>query len=64
MADRKSTRLRHIVAKSPEELESAVESLPFKVEIKGNPVFDRENWYVFFTIADSVPDDFGSVDLT
>lgn len=54
MTELQSTRLRFIKAPSLEILMSAVESLPYKVEIKGSPVKDGDAWVVFFTIPESV----------
>lgn len=59
----KQTRLRYILASSLDELELAVNSLPFKIEIKGNPVNTGKKWVLFFIIPDSV-DKFDSIDLT
>jgi hypothetical protein len=46
-----STRLRFLGAKKPEVLSKAIESLPFKVEIKSIQ-FDNKNWFCFFVIPD------------
>lgn len=57
----KTTRLRFIKAESPFDLINAVESLDFKVEIKGAPIRDKNGWVLFFVIPDNV--NFKSVDL-
>ena len=58
----RSTRLRYIKASSLDVLSSAVDGLPFKVEIKGNPVKDGRAWVIWFVIPDEHK--FNSVDLT
>ena len=49
----KSTRLRFIVSKTASGLSDAVSLLPFKVEIKGAPVFSNKKWYLWFVIPDN-----------
>jgi hypothetical protein len=52
----RSTRLRFIAAKQAEVVSALVSSLPFKVELKGNPVrSDDGYWYSWFVIPDIVP---------
>ena len=58
----KSTRLRFLSAGTPDELSEGVSALPFKVEIKGQPVYQGSRWHVFFVIPDNV-EDFGNVNL-
>jgi len=63
MSEIKSTRLRHIVAKTPEEIESVVNNLPFKIEIKGAPQKQGASWFLWFVIPDNIAK-FESIDLT
>lgn len=58
-----STRLRFISAKAAADLSVAVSSLPFKVEIKGAPVFDGTKWFLWFIIPDEVDSKFQNVEL-
>jgi len=58
----KSTRLRYISTSSAVELSAAVNAFPFKVEIKGGPVYDGKRWYLWFVIPDHVKE-FLSTDL-
>ena len=54
MAEVKSTRLRSIQTKTIDTLEMAVESLPFKIEIKGSPYLAGNGyWCVHFVIPDN-----------
>lgn len=55
------TRLRYIAAKTLEDLELAINALPVKIEIKGNPVRDKTGWVIFFVPPDSA--DIISLDL-
>ena len=57
-----STRLKYIAAKNFDVLTRAVEALPFKVEIKGNPVLYGKKWVIYFVIPDWI--NWESVDLT
>lgn len=61
--DVKNTRLRFIAAKTAGEISLAVSSLPFKVEIKGNPVFDGKRWILWFVIPDNVQE-FRNIEFT
>ena len=47
------THLRHIIASDAELLERTLESLPFKVEIKGGPILNEGDWWLWFTIDES-----------
>lgn len=46
------TRLRFVYAKDPKGLVAFCEALPFKVEIKGNPVLQGKYWYLFFILPE------------
>lgn len=46
------TQLRYIRASDPDTLVARVSSLPYKVEIKGNPVKDSKGWIMFYVVAD------------
>jgi hypothetical protein len=48
-----STRLRYISARTAGALSLAVSSLPFKVEIKGPPVFNNGRWFVWFVLPEN-----------
>lgn len=58
----KSTRLRFISARNPGELVSLVSQLPFKVEIKGGPIFQDGTWVLFFVIPDHI-DEFINIEI-
>lgn len=45
-----STQLRYIRSKKLDLIQLYVVSLPYKIEIKGNPVFDGKKWTLFFTL--------------
>lgn len=47
-----STRLRFVASKDLGLITRWVESLPFKIEIKGNPVKDKGKWYLFFNLPE------------
>ena len=57
----KSTRLRFILAEEPADLTAAIDSLPFKVEIKSISE-SRLGWICYFVIPDNVLN-FNNVDL-
>ena len=44
------TQLRFAYSKDPEVLMTWVSTLPYKIEIKGNPYFAQKRWYLWFTI--------------
>jgi len=48
-----STRLRYIEAKKLESLIAYVNKLPYKIEIKGNPIVRDKKWFLFFIPPDS-----------
>lgn len=48
-----STRIRYFSSKDVDLLIQAVNSLPFKVEIKGNPVLKKSKWFLFFVLPES-----------
>lgn len=49
-----STRLSWLASKDIKKLCLAVQLLPFKIEIKGNPVKDGNLWYLFFIPPDHI----------
>jgi hypothetical protein len=59
----KSTRLRYIAAPEIAMLLTAVESLTFRVEVKGNPVRDGKLWFLFFVLPDDDRIRFNSIVL-
>lgn len=60
----KETRLRYIRTSSIDDLVIAVASLPFRVELKGNPVKDDGKWVIFFVLPEIDGLEWSSVDLT
>lgn len=61
-----STRLRSITAGNKQELEQAVNSLPFKIEIKTiQPTSSpKGGWIVYFILPEVDSIEFKSLDLT
>jgi len=59
-----STRLRAATSKDLESLLSWLNKLPFKVEIKGNPVFKDKKWYLFFVLPESFNPQIDKIPLT
>jgi len=51
-----NTRLRFICSKDVERITLYPNKLPYKIEIKGNPVFNPRDkkWYLFFIIPDII----------
>jgi len=48
------TRLRFIKSKDPDRLvEYLSVILPYKIEIKGNPVFSKGKWYLWFVLPEN-----------
>jgi len=45
------TKLRHLTASNPIELEGLIEALQFKVEIK-NVIYVGGKWYCWFTLLE------------
>lgn len=62
-ANIKSTRLRYVSAKTAHEVSQIIDRLPFKVEIKGGPVFAQKRWFIFFVIPEIVGLDFDNLDM-
>ena len=59
------TRLRFIRAKSVETIIEYVNSLTYKIEIKGSPVFAQKKWTLFFIPPDEIDSKkvkFGDID--
>lgn len=53
MEKTKNTRLRYVKSKSADSIiEYTNRLLPYKVEIKGNPVFVDKKWYLWFVIPE------------
>lgn len=48
------TRLRNMHGPRLEVLEAEIEALPFKIEIKGINLKPNGEWYIHFTLEDSV----------
>jgi len=57
------TRLRYIIAASPEMLVAAVELLGYKVEIKGAPIPIKNGWILYFVLPENEGVKFESKDL-
>lgn len=51
-----NTRLRYICSKDPEKVVLYPNSLGYKIEIKGNPIFCSKDkkWYLWFIIPDVI----------
>jgi len=47
------TRLRYICSKTPADLIKYINNLPYKVEIKGNPVLFKGKMYLYFVLPES-----------
>jgi len=48
-----STRIRYISSKDVDEIIGFVNRLPFKIEIKGNPVLKGSKWFLFFILPEN-----------
>lgn len=48
-----NTRIRYIASKDINKVINAVNSLGFKIEIKGAPVYDGKLWRLFFILPES-----------
>lgn len=48
----KTTRLRWVSAKSPDDIVLFLDSLRYKVEIKGGPVRDKNRWFLWFVLPE------------
>ncbi len=49
-----NTRLRYIKTKNPDKIiEYLNKILTYKVEIKGNPIFSKGKWYLYFVLPES-----------
>jgi hypothetical protein len=46
------TKLNYVFSKDFDKIFMWVNSLPYKIEIKGNAVHDGKNWYLFFIQPD------------
>lgn len=62
MAEITTTRLRFVSAKDPKDLGLFLDQLAFRVEIKGQPVWNGSRYILFFVIPDNVAE-FSSVEL-
>ncbi len=47
-----STKLRYIKSKKEENLIQYVNTLPYKIEIKGAPLFVKNKWFLWFNLSD------------
>lgn len=52
MSDINQTRLKWVSSKDPKMLDLFCSKLPFKIEIKGNPVHDGKKWFLFFVLPE------------
>lgn len=50
----KHTKLAYIKSKDIDKLLGFVWRLPYKIEVKGNPVINKNIWYLYFVYPDSV----------
>lgn len=60
----KSTRLRYLKAKTEEEVSAAVTRLPFKVEIKGAPVWNGKRWVLWFVLPEEDGIEMGNMEIS
>lgn len=58
----KTTRLRFVSAKKPEQIQQFLGLLGKRVQIYGSPVWDGKKWYLWF-VPDDRSDDVKSVSL-
>jgi hypothetical protein len=58
-----NTRIRYIASKDINQIMTAVNQLPFKIEIKGNPTFDGKRWFLFFILPESELLDFNNLEI-
>ena len=49
------TQLRYMISKDIDRLIMVVGRLPFKIEIKGQPMLLDDGWHIFFTIDENDP---------
>ena len=49
-----NTLLRYISSKKIENIIMYVNTLPYKIEIKGNAVFDGKRWTLFFNLPETI----------
>ena len=58
------TRLRYISSKKVEKLIQYVNGLPYRIEIKGGPIYDGKLWSLFFVLPDDLMKEmnFGKLD--
>lgn len=49
----KSTRIRWVASKDKDLLMAWVSNLPYKIEIKGNPVLEGKKWVLFYILPES-----------
>jgi len=58
-----NTRIRYISSKSIDDIMAFVNGLPYKVEIKGNPVPKGNKWFLFYILPEVNVRDFGNLEL-
>jgi len=47
------TKLRYVCSKDPNKLINYTNKLlPYKIEIKGNPILNKGKWYLWFNLPD------------
>lgn len=49
-----NTRLRFISSKDALKVVGYCNNLPYKIEIKGNPVLNGKTWFLWFIIPDEI----------
>ena len=64
MAEINQTRLRWIVASTPEALGMAVNALPFRIEIKSISKLPDEKWIIWFVLPETETVEFKSGEFT
>ncbi len=59
MKESTSTQLRVVYSKDLDLLLTWVNSLPYKIEIKGNPLLNKGKFHLFYVIPDGVKEIIG-----
>ena len=45
-----NTKIRYLRSKKIDDLIIFINSLPYKIEIKGNPVFANGKWFIYYIL--------------
>lgn len=61
---KKRTQLRYVKSKDPDRIIEYVSMLlPYKIEIKGSPVFAQNKWFLWYNLPDELCKEVFSGDL-